>query len=76
MLRIVFTKKTIINRSQRDFFEDKKKSIIFKFKKYLFDNKIYYPSSGIIFLATSTNYRDLDYFLNIAKKAFKKIYNL
>ena len=32
MLRIVFTKKTIINRSQRDFFEDKKKSIIFKFK--------------------------------------------
>ena len=43
MLRIVFTKKKIINRSQRDFFENKKKSIIDDFRNYLFDNKIYYP---------------------------------
>ena len=76
MIRIVFTKKIIINRSQRDFFENKKKSFISYFKNYLFDNKIYYPNSGIIFLATSTNYNQINFLIKIIKKAFKKINNL
>ena len=49
MIRIVFTKKKIINRTQRDFFENKKKKIIDDFRNYLFKNRIYYPNSGIIF---------------------------
>ena len=49
MIRIIFTKKKIINRSQRDFFEKKKKKTILKFRNHLFKHKIYYPSSGIIF---------------------------
>ena len=76
MIRLVFTKKNIINRSQRDFFENKKKKIISEFRKYLFKNKIYYPSSGIIFMATSTNYKDINHFIKIVKKAFTRIYSL
>lgn len=73
MIRIVFTNKIIINRSQRDFFEKKNKSFISYFKNYLFDNKIYYPNSGIIFLATSTNYNQINFLIRIIKKAFKEI---
>ena len=75
MIRLVFTKKNIINRSQRDFFENQKKKIISEFRKYLFKNKIYYPSSGIIFIATSTSYKQINHFIKISKKAFKKIKN-
>ena len=75
MIRLVFTKKNIINRSQRDFFENSKKKIISEFRKYLFKNKIYYPSSGIIFMGTSTSYKQINHFIKISKKAFKKFYN-
>ena len=74
MLRIVFTKKEITNRSQRDFFENKNKKKISLFKNFMFKNNIYYSNSGIIFLAVTTSYKDLDYFIDISKKAFKKIY--
>ena len=74
MLRFVFTKKDIINRSQRDFFEKKNLKKINLFRNFLFKNGIYYPSNGLIFLATTTSFKDLDYFIKIAKKAFKKIY--
>ena len=74
MLRIVFTKKKIINRTQRDFFENKKTKVINDFKKYLFKNRIYYPNSGIIFLATSTSYKEINHLLEATKKAFKKLY--
>ena len=75
MIRLVFTKKNIINRSQRDFFENQKKKNISEFRKYLFENKIYYPSSGIIFIATSTSYKQINHFIKISKKAFKRIKN-
>jgi glutamate-1-semialdehyde 2,1-aminomutase len=75
MMRIVFSNEKIVNRTQRDFFENKKKTIINDFKKYLFKNKIYYPNNGIIFLATSTNSKDINHFIEITKKAFKKFYN-
>ena len=74
MLRIVFTKKTIKSRIQRDFFEKKKNNKINTLKKFYFSKKIYYPSSGIIFLATSTSMDDLKYFIKITKIAFKKIF--
>ena len=37
IMRIVFSKKEINNRMQRDFFEKKNTSNIVKFKKYLYD---------------------------------------
>jgi glutamate-1-semialdehyde 2,1-aminomutase len=72
MLRIVFTKKDIKNRTQRDFFEKKNKTIIERFRKFLLKNKIYYAKSGIIFLATTTNYSDINHLINTVKKGFKR----
>ena len=75
MLRFFFTKKKIINISQRDFFEKKNLRKINLFRNFLFKNGIYYPSNGLIFLATTTSFKDLDFFIIIAKKAFKKYIN-
>lgn len=59
MFRIVFTDKIVKNRIQRDFFESKKNKKINQFKKFLFKNKIYYPSNGIIFISYQTSYEDI-----------------
>lgn len=74
MLRIVFSKKKIHNRSQRDFFEKKQLNTIIKFKKFLFKNKIYYPSNGIIFLSTQTSYKDINKLLKFMEIGFKKYF--
>ncbi len=58
MLRIVFTKQKIKNRYQRDFFEKNKMSKVSKFKKYLFKNRIYYPSNGILFISNETKMKN------------------
>ena len=55
ILRIVFSKNEIKNRIQRDFFEKKNIPNIAKFRQYLLENKIYYPSNGVIFLSNSTS---------------------
>jgi len=54
ILRIVYTKNKIDNRTQRDFFENKISKKIDYFKKFLFQKNIYYPSSGIIFFSEAT----------------------
>jgi len=74
MLRIVFTKKIIENRLQRDFFEKKKNHKINKLKKFFMSKNIYYPNSGIIFIATSTSFNNLKNLVKITKLAFKKIF--
>ena len=74
ILRIVFSKKEIKNRAQRDFLEKKNVSKIVKFRQYLLDNKIYYPTSGIIFLSDSTSYKSINYVLNHIKIGLKKIF--
>ena len=75
MLRIIFSSKKIENRYQRDFFEKKYSSKIVKFRNFLFSKNIYYPSSGIMFLATSTSYKSIDDLINTIKIGFKKIFN-
>ena len=67
--KICFYKKDILNRSQRDFFEKKNLKKINLFRNFLFKNGIYYPSNGLIFLATTTSFKDLDYFIKL-KKSF------
>ena len=74
ILRIVFSKKEIKNRIQRDFFEKKNISNIIKFRQYLLDNKIYYPTNGIIFLSNSTSYKSINYVLNHIKIALNKFF--
>jgi len=69
MARIVFSKKKIDNRIQRDFFESKKLKKIEKFKNYLFKKNIYYPKNGIIFLPFTLKQKDLNYTIQTITKA-------
>ena len=74
ILRIVFSKKEIKDRIQRDFFEKKNISNTIKFRQYLLENKIYYPSNGIIFLSNSTSYKSINYVLEYIKFGLKKFF--
>ena len=72
MLRIVFTKEKVKNRSQRDFLELKNFQRINKFRNFLLKNKVYYPSSGVIFMSTSTTNADLKTLIKLFKQGLKK----
>ena len=72
ILRIVFSKNEIKNRIQRDFFEKKNIPNIAKFRQYLLENNIYYPSNGVIFLSNSTSYKSINYVLKYIKFGLKK----
>lgn len=74
ILRIVYTKKKIQNRIQRDFFEKKVSKKISLLRKFLLDNGIYYPSSGIIFFSHSTSYKSINYVINTFKKGLIKFF--
>ena len=65
MNRLVFTKKEIKSRIQRDFLERDKNSKIKYFKNFLFKNRIYYPPSGIIFFSEATSKKSIDYISRI-----------
>jgi len=71
----VFTKKKIINRIQRDFFENKYSKKIKMFRSYLFKNRIYYPSSGVIFFSASTSRKSIAYVIKFIKKGMLKYFN-
>ena len=75
ILRIVYTKNKLNNRIQRDFFESKNSSKIKKFRDYLFDQKIYYPTSGIIFFSDKTSYKNINYVIKCIKTGFIKYFN-
>ena len=74
ILRIVYTKNNLKNRIQRDFFESKNLIQIKKFKNYLFKNKIYYPSSGIIFFSDKTSYQNINRVIKHIKIGFKNFF--
>ena len=74
MLRIVFTKYNVMNRYQRDFFERKKLKNVLKFKKFVFKNRIYYPSNGIIFISNETTEKDCKLIIKIFKKGLEKFF--
>jgi glutamate-1-semialdehyde 2,1-aminomutase len=72
MIRIIFSNKEINSKYQRDFLELKKSKSITEFKKFLFKNKIYYPSNGIIFIAYQTTNSDIKYILKYIKLGLLK----
>jgi glutamate-1-semialdehyde aminotransferase len=74
LLRIVFTRKKIVNRIQRDFFENQYTKKIKMFRSYLFKNGIYYPSSGVIFFSASTSNKSITYLIKFIKKGILKYF--
>lgn len=74
MLRIIFTRRNISNRLQRDFFEKEKYKNIIKFKKFLFKNKIYYPSNGIIFISKETKIKNCKFIISKINEGLYKYF--
>ncbi len=74
LVRIIFTNKDTTNRSQRDFLERKNFNKIKLFRRYLFEKNIFYPTSGIIFFSTETNYNEIGKLIRNIKSAFKRIF--
>ena len=74
MSQIVFSKKNINNRLQKNFWEKDKKEKIIKFKKYLFTKGVHYPSSGNIFFAYSLSQKDLNFVINAINFGLKKFF--
>ena len=74
MLRLVFTKAKIKDRLGRDFLEEKKNKSIIQFKKYLRKQKIYMPSSGIIFFSYSHEKRHIAYLISKIKTGSLKYF--
>lgn len=74
MIRIVFSKKEVVNRFQRDFFEKKSLKKIKMFKKFLYTNNIYYPNNGIIFLSSSSTKKNTKHVVKKIKEGFVKFF--
>jgi len=75
MMRIVFTNRKLKDRYSRDFLEKKKNKSIVSFKKYIKSQKIYLPSSGIIFFSYSHEKKHVDYIINKFKLGISKYFN-
>ena len=74
MARVVFTKKQIIDRNQRDFLENQKNNSIKKFRDFIYKKKIFYPSNGIIFFSASLSKKDLKYVINSFQEGLSKYF--
>jgi len=74
MARIVFSNKTINNRSQRDFFEKKNNSKIQNFQNFIKQNKIFYPKNGIIFFSYAFTNKDLSFLIKVFKQGLTKYF--
>lgn len=74
ILRIIFSNKKILNKSQRDFLEINKRKKILSFKKFLFSKNIFYPANGILCLSDSLTKGQLNYCASIIKIGLKKYF--
>ena len=67
-LELFLAEKKIDNRIQRDFFEKKNINKISLFRNFFIKEKIYYPTSGIIFFSDATSKKKFKlYILSILK---------
>jgi glutamate-1-semialdehyde aminotransferase len=72
MIRLVFSNLKIKNRTQRDFFEERNKNKIEKFRSFLETKNILYPKNGLIFLSSQTTKKDINYIIKNFKIALEK----
>ena len=76
MMRLVYSKKLILDRASRDFFEIEKNNKIFKFKKYIKNQNINMPDNGIMFMSLAHEKSQIKYLIKKFKfglvKFFKK----
>ena len=70
LLRIVYTDRNVLNRTQRDFFETKNLKRINSLRNYLKKNNIYYPKNGLIFFSDQTSINQVNKVIKVLKKGF------
>lgn len=76
ILRIIFSKKRINDRLQRDFLEKKKNSKVSNFNNFLLKRKIFYPKNGIIFFSNSITNNQLLFLIKNVKLGLKKFFKI
>lgn len=74
MLRIVYSKKEVYNRAQRDFLEKKVNKKIKNFLNYVYQNNIYLSPSGIIFISAKISNIELKKIIKVFKEGFIKFF--
>ena len=74
IMRIIFSKKNIQNRLQRDFLEKTKIKKQKLFFNYLRKEKIFYPTNGVILPPTTFSKQDAEYFIKIVCKGLLKYF--
>ena len=74
MLRLIYSGKDVLNRSQRDQVERLKNTKTIKFKNLLLKNKIFYPNNGIIFFSYQSSQKNLNYVIRIFKSSLFKVF--
>ena len=75
ILRIIFSKKNIKNRPQRDFFEKNKMKSKILFVKFLFENGVYFPNNGVITLSYSLTKNELKKTVSLIKIGLQKFFS-
>ena len=75
ILRIVFSKKKINSRIQRDFLEKNKSKPKRNFEIFLLKKNIHLPSNGIILFSIKTNKKNINYVIDSVCKGLKKFFN-
>lgn len=74
MARIVFSKKNILNRTQRDFFEKSNKKTIERFTNFLWKKGIQFPRNGIIFFSFANTKKEIDYIKKTIEEGLKFLF--
>lgn len=76
ILRIIFSKKKIKDRLQRDFLEKRKNSKVSNFQNFLLKRKIFYPKNGIIFFSNSITNNQLLFLIKNVQLGLKKFFKI
>ena len=76
IIRIIFSKKEVDNKIQRDFLERKKLYRINLFRDYLLTKRIFYPNNGIIFFSTATSNQSIKKLLKHSKNFLKENFTI
>ena len=74
IIRIIYSKKNLRNRFDRDIEEKKKINQIIKFKNYIYKKKIFMSKYGAIFLSFENSITDINYIAKIFKSGFEKFF--
>ena len=75
ILRLVFSKKKINSRIQRDFLEKNKSKPKRNFEIFLLKKNIHLLSNGIILFSIKTNKKNINYVIDSVCKGLKKFFN-